>query len=485
MESTFTTHDVSVVLSAVRDRIKSDYDLMGTGKELKACHILEAIAASFGFKTYRGMKTAIDDGQWPRYLISPDEFDGPAVFASRLHDLRSDAADDCMMIAGLYVSATCMLTTYLSHQVTQVLFRQTRAQVNLSITCHVIDCMGLTDAMWLGRGIVLVNAIVSALFWRAERHSTPVTMGVLAQSLTMDEASALLADCTSTLNAAQFGVCPPEIAVPLRDALEAERSSAAVWDRLFSRSASHIRLLVDNQIEAAYDRIGRFREVQSIPEGTMVPEDQRRMSMKAFKSPHWPLDVQIKDRNRFPDRFEKMYRTARRARLDMMTFEGADGTSQATMAPVAIIRPDPEAVEKIIGLAFLGEEKSIWRGYGATILSNVMTTLIWIRARMDRDLSKQDVIDAMVARWIARAATDPTAYPDMPSEITAALAAYLEAIGYKPHRPFDEQSDNLQTRHGWIMQCLFFSPVARSMADGQNGYDMAAAEINRAYAASL
>lgn len=480
MESTFSTHDVSVVLSAVRDRIKNDYGLMETGKELKSCHILEAIAASFGFNTYRGMKTAIDDGYWPRHRITLDEYDGPAVFACRLHNLRPDAGDDCMMIARLYVSATCLLVPFVSVRLNHRPIHQTWEESNFDMARDILCYTDMTDSMWLGRGITLVSSIVSAFFWRAKHHNLPVTMEALIQALSMAGASFLLEDCLSPLKAATFGVCPQDISLPLRKALDAERSSFAIWDRQFCRVASYLRLLPRNTGNRIPERLARIMRAQGVA-CDATPESQHRITSKAFWNPDAVPDVQIKDRNRFPDRFSKMYLAARWARRNVVS--GNNGNAEPT--PATSISPDPQAVEKIMELAFFDDKQSLWCGYGATILTNVMSALIWIRGHMDRDLSKQDVIDAMMPRWIARAATDPTAYPEMPKEITTALASYLETIGYKSNRPFDEQEEKFQNRHGWIMQCLFFSPVARAMVDGKTGYDMAASEINRAYVASL
>lgn len=450
MESIFSAHDVSVVLSTARNRIKRDYDLIGAGKELKSCHILEAIAASFGFNTYRGMKSAIDDGQWPRRRITLDEYDGPAVFASRLHDLRPEAGDDCMMIAGLYVSATCLLIPLVHTHLIKRLHHQTSAESSFCIAREIIGYADMTDGMWTGRGIVLVNAIVNALFWRAAHHYVPVTMEVLTQALTMDGAAAVLSDCLDPLKAVQFGaVCPHNISDHLRKVLEAERFSSSVWERQLGRSASHLRLLIREPEGSNFERLERIQKIE--------------------------------ERSRFPDQFSEMYSAARKRQREMLS--GGMGNTEDAVAE-ARIRPDPQAVEQIIDLAFYdnGGVHSLWAGYAATILTNIMTALIWIRHGMDRDLSKQNVIDAMSAKWIVSAATDPTAYLGMPEDITAPLASYLKSIGYKPNLPFDEQDEGWQTRHGWIMQCLFFGPTARSMSDGKTGYDMAAEEINRACA---
>ncbi|AQT06591.1 hypothetical protein A0U91_16415 (plasmid) [Acetobacter persici] len=240
----FSSHDVSDAIRGIRNDFNVLIRQQYPDRSVKLCHIAEAVAASFGFNTYQGLKTAVASGAWPKpkTCLLVDPYAAPVRFATRLKALQPDGCDDPEMLMRLYSRATCWLSDdrlILNGLPAASRMREERDYIVRTIA----NLADLDDQMWRSRGVTLLNAIVSGLLWIAIYRYDPITPEKLERALTWEGATTLLRSLRDPLQAARSGGYAVVPAQELQMALVAEKHSFRVWRKCFDMAIMRLRVM--------------------------------------------------------------------------------------------------------------------------------------------------------------------------------------------------------------------------------------------------
>lgn len=449
----FSAQDVFVAVNSIRNDFCGLYKAQHPDRPIKMCHIGEAVAASFGFNTYQGMKAAIESNKWPEPGLCLDPYAAPVRFIIRLRDVAPEGVPDALSLMRLYVRAASWVTDtrlilfpFPSMGRGQSISEDERDR----IVTAIVSKTDLEDLMWRGRAISYLNSIVSALLWLSATQNDYISAEKIERALTWDGVNDLMSQMSNVLDTVRYGVRPSHQRQELENALDGAKQSFLALEKPFAKAMLRLRVMGNDAVVFA-----------SSTEDMLAWCDKfREVCGQGLYSSAYPLFVEESYRrqaevNRKPDAY-----TARnvldRSRIEMV----------CRLAVNEGQRPPPNS-PALMQLLML--EKLLYQ-----IMEDMFRQAF--SASPVKDVTSSMVLDALGSArndgLFRRVSHDNGNAPIIWGGKTIYWADFVSAS-----RLDDNEFEKL---HGWLMQCMFFSPsVKETRTDGKSGYDLIADEINR------